>query len=106
MSNRRREKGVEILLPAKLASAPTHGEDRHAGLMPGIVNRAEQIADAVGPGLDQQDPGAGRNGVGPLNVERGFLGPAGTVRGTTLRHGDRQKLAGWAVKIVKRLPVD
>ena len=76
VSGRRREIGVEGRFAGELAAPPAHRHDGHARLTAGEVDGGQQVRAGIVVGLDQEDVGPRRDGVGPLDVERDLGGPA------------------------------
>ncbi len=76
VSRRRREDAVVSNLAEELAPAEAHGDGDHSRLVPCIVGRrADQIRIAGAVGFHEQEIGARRQRVGPLNVKGGFHFP-------------------------------
>ena len=48
---------------------PAHGNDRNTRLVRGRDHAVHQIAEGLAVGLDQNDPGAGGDGMHPLDIE-------------------------------------
>jgi hypothetical protein len=81
--------GIRTGFGAGFGRSVAHGDGNDAGDGLGIIDGRIEIARAGGISFDQDDIRAGRDGVGPFDIEGDFTIPVGVLR----RHGGGASLA-------------
>ncbi len=66
------EVGVELGFAGGFIAAEAHGDDGDAGEVSRVINGGEKVCGTGVVGFDEDDVGAGGEGVGPFDVE-GFF---------------------------------
>ncbi len=76
MTSRRREMHVVNGFAGAFTAAPAHGDGHDTRVVASVIHGGHQGALGGAIGLDEENAGARRDGVGPLDIQFNFAGPA------------------------------